>query len=161
MNMPEKKPLELDDIDKRIITLLQEDGRMQDVDIARKIGISDDTSKRRRKRLEDMGYLKVRAMLNPWKFGFKSVYLLGITLVPGADVRHVAKKLSRIDEFFFVSLSLGPTHSIVATARAKDQLTLNNLVEELRQWLEIERVDVNIIYEVTKSGYHSIPEDQL
>ncbi len=159
--MTEKKQLELDDIDKRIITLLQEDGRMQDVDIARKIGISDDTSKRRRKRLEDMGYLKVRAMLNPWKFGFTSVYFLGITLVPGADVRNVAKKLSRIDEFFFVSLSLGPTHSIVATARAKDQLTLNNLVEELRQWLEIERVDVNIIYEVTKSGYNSILEDQL
>ncbi len=159
--MPEKKQLELDDVDKRIITLLQEDGRMQDVDIARKVGISDDTSKRRRKRLEDMGYLKVRAMLNPRKFGFTSVYLLGITLVPGADVRLVAKKLSKIDEFFFVSLSLGPTHSIVATARAKNQLKLNNLVEELRQWLEIERVDVNIIYEVTKSGYHSIPEDQL
>ncbi len=159
--MTGKKQLELDDIDKRIITLLQEDGRMQDVDIARKIGISDDTSKRRRKRLEGMGYLKVRAMLNPWKFGFTSVYLLGITLVPGADVRNVAKKLSKIDEFFFVSLSLGPTHSIVATARAKDQLKLNNLVEELRQWLEIERVDVNIIYEVTKSGFHSIPEDRL
>jgi DNA-binding Lrp family transcriptional regulator len=159
--MTEKKQLELDDIDKRIITLLQEDGRMQDVDIARKIGISDDTSKRRRKRLEDMGYLKVRAMLNPWKFGFTSVYFLGITLVPGADVRYVAKKLSTIDDFFFVSLSLGPTHSIVATARAKNQLKLNNLVEELRQWLEIERVDVNIIYEVIKSGYHSILEDQL
>ncbi len=159
--MTEKKVLELDDIDKHIITLLQEDGRMQDVDIARKVGISDDTSKRRRKRLEDKGYLKVRAMLNPWKFGFTSVYFLGITLVPGADVRHVAKKLSKIDDFFFVSLSFGPTHSIVATARAKNQLKLNNLVEELRQWLEIERVDVNIIYEVIKSGYHSIPEDQL
>ncbi len=159
--MPEKKPLELDDIDKRIITLLQEDGRMQDVDIARKVGISDDTSKRRRKRLEDMGYLKVRAMLNPWKFGFTSFYFLGIALVPGADVRQVAKKLSKIDEFFFVSLSLGPTHSIVANARAKDQLKLNNLVEELRKWLEIERVDVNIIYEVIKSGYHSISEDKL
>jgi Lrp/AsnC family transcriptional regulator for asnA, asnC and gidA len=161
MNMPEKKVLELDDIDKRIITLLQEDGRMQDVDIARKVGISDDTSKRRRKRLEDMGYLKVRAMLNPWKFGFTSFYFLGITLVPGADVRQVAKKLSKIDEIFFVSLSLGPTHSIVANARAKDQLKLNNLVEELRRWLEIERVDVNIIYDVVKSGYHSIPEDKL
>ncbi len=161
MNMAEKKPLELDNVDKRIIMLLQEDGRMQDVDIARKVGISDDTSKRRRKRLEEMGYLKVRAMLNPWKFGFTSFYFLGITLVPGADVRQVAKKLSKIDEFFFVSLSLGPTHSIVANARAKDQLKLNNLVEELRQWLEIEHVDVNIIYEVIKSGYHSISEDKL
>ncbi len=161
MNMPEKKVFELDDIDKRIITLLQEDGRMQDVDIAREVGISDDTSKRRRKRLEDMGYLKVRAMLNPWKFGFTSFYFFGIILVPGADVRQVAKKLSKIDEFFFVSLSLGPTHSIVANARAKDQLKINNLVEELRKWLEIERVDVNIIYEVIKSGYHSISEDQL
>ncbi|MCZ7358104.1 MAG: winged helix-turn-helix transcriptional regulator [Candidatus Methanoperedens sp.] len=159
--MPEKKQIKLDEIDKSIIALLQEEGRMQDIEIAKKLGISDDTSKRRRKRLDEMGYLKVKAMLNPWKFGFTSVFFMGIMLVPGTDVRNVAKKLSKIDEFFFVSLSLGPTHSIVATARAKDQLKLNNLVEELKQWSEIERIDVNIIYEVIKSGYHFIPAEKL
>ncbi len=95
----------MDETDKKIIELLQQDGRLEDVEIARKI----------------------------------------------------AEKLASKKEFFFVALSLGPTHSIVASCFARDQIILNKLVEELRTWNEIEKIETNIIYEVLKSGYHDIP----
>jgi DNA-binding Lrp family transcriptional regulator len=50
----------MDEADKKIIELLQQDGRMDDVEIARKIGISHDTVKRRR--LSRMGW-KVWALM--------------------------------------------------------------------------------------------------
>ncbi len=147
----------MDDTDKKIIELLQQDGRMDDVEIARHIGISHDTAKRRRKKLEEEGYIKIQANINPRKLGYTNVFILGITLAPGVDVRKTAKKLTSMKEFFFVALSLGPTHSIVASCFARDQIILNKLVEELRIWKEIEKIETNIIYEVLKSGYHDIP----
>ena len=147
----------MDNADKQIIELLQQDGRMDDVEIARKTGISHDTAKRRRKKLEEAGYIKIQANINPRKLGYTNVFILGLTLAPGFDVRKVAKKLASMKEFFFVALSLGPTHSIVASCFARDQIILNKLVEELRTWKEIEKIETNIIYEVLKSGYHDIP----
>lgn len=147
----------MDETDKRIIELLQQDGRMDDVEMARQIGISHDTVKRRRNKLLEAGFIKIQANINPHKLGYINVFVLGITLVPGIDVREIAEKLVAKKEFFFVSLSLGPTHSIVASCYAKDQIILNRLVEELRTWKEIEKIETNIIYEVLKSGYHDIP----
>ncbi len=147
----------MDSTDKQIIELLQHDGRMDDVEIARKTGISHDTAKRRRKKLEEAGYIKIQANINPRKLGYTNVFILGLTLAPGVDVRKVARKLASMKEFFFVALSLGPTHSIVASCFAQDQIILNKLVEELRTWKEIEKIETNIIYEVLKSGYHDIP----
>ncbi len=148
----------MDDTDKKIIEMLQQDGRMDDVEIARKIGISHDTVKRRRNKLEEAGYIRIQANINPRMLGYTNVFILGITLAPGIDVRKIAEKLAKKKEFFFVALSLGPTHSIVASCFARDQIVLNKLVEELRIWKEIEKIETNIIYEVLKSGYHDIPE---
>ncbi len=146
----------MDETDKKIIELLQQDGRMEDMEIARKIGVSHDTVKRRRNKLEDAGYIKIQANINPCKLGYTNVFILGLTLAPGIDVRKIAEKLASRKEFFFVALSLGPTHSIVASCFAMDQIILNKLVEELRIWKEIEKIETNIIYEVLKSGYHDI-----
>ncbi|MGB8217500.1 MAG: winged helix-turn-helix transcriptional regulator [Candidatus Methanoperedens sp.] len=147
----------MDETDKKIIELLQQNGRLDDVEIARKIGISHDTVKRRRNKLEDAGYIKIQANINPRKLGYTNIFMLGITLAPGKDVRKIAEKLASKKEFFFVALSLGPTYSIVASCFAQDQIILNKLVEELRIWKEIEKIETNIIYEVLKSGYHDIP----
>jgi DNA-binding Lrp family transcriptional regulator len=147
----------MDETDKKIIELLQQNGRLDDVEIARKIGISHDTVKRRRNKLEDAGYIKIQANINPRKLGYTNIFMLGITLAPGKDVRKIAEKLASKKEFFFVALSLGPTYSIVASCFAQDQIILNKLVEELRTWNEIEKIETNIIYEVLKSGYHDIP----
>jgi len=116
----------MDETDKKIIELLQQDGRMDDVEIARKIGISHDTVKRRRNKLEEAGYIKIQANINPRKLGYTSVFILGLTLSPGIDVRKIAEKLVSKKEFFFVALSLGPTHSIVASCLRKTRSSLIN-----------------------------------
>lgn len=51
----------MDETDKKIIELLQQDGRLEDVEIARRTGISHDTVKRRRKKLEEACYIKIQA----------------------------------------------------------------------------------------------------
>ena len=159
MTMPSsKKKTELDDVDRAIIRLLLKNGRMRNVEIANAIGVSDDTVRRRRERLEDDGFFKIEAALNPRKFGYVNSYQLGLVLAPGADTRAIAERLAKIELIYFVALSFGPTHSILVNCRSKDPLELNRIVEDLRMWKEISRVDVNIIYDVRKTMFHRLPE---
>jgi Lrp/AsnC family transcriptional regulator for asnA, asnC and gidA len=158
--MSEKKP-KLDNVDKAIIRLLMKNGRMRDVEVAKLIGASDDTVRRRRLRLEKGDFFRIEAVFNARRFGYTSFYQIGLVLAPGVDTRAVAEKLAKLDHINFVALSLGPTHSILANCRSKDPLELNRLVEELRAWKEIGRVDVNIVYDVVKAMSHRLPEDAL
>jgi Lrp/AsnC family transcriptional regulator for asnA, asnC and gidA len=61
--------VELDDIDRKIITLLQEDGRRPASDIARLIGTSVQTVSNRVERLVDNAVIDVMAILNPPSIG--------------------------------------------------------------------------------------------
>ncbi|MDE8344901.1 MAG: Lrp/AsnC family transcriptional regulator [Acidocella sp.] len=58
MTLPATEPGALDDIDRRIIAELQEDGRMTNVELARRAGISPPPCLRRVRRLEEGGYIK-------------------------------------------------------------------------------------------------------
>jgi len=156
--MHAEKP-RIDKVDRALIGILAKNARMRDIEVAKAIGVSDDTVRRRRKRLEDEGLLRIEAVLNARKFGYTNSYEIGLVLAPGADTRLIAERLGKLDLIYFVTLSLGPTHSIVANCRSKDPLELNRLVEELRTWKEIARVDVNIVYDVVKAMFHRLPKD--
>jgi len=153
------KNLKIDKIDKDIMRLLSRNGRMRDLELAKTIRVSDDTVRRHRQRLEAEGFFRIEAVFNSRKFGYTGTYQLGLVLAPGVETRDIAEKLANLDLVNFVALSLGPTHSVLANCRAKDSLELNKLVEKLRAWKEIERVDVNIIYDVVKTMSHRLPED--
>lgn len=54
----ESEPLILDEIDRKILAELQQDGRMTNVELARRSGISPPPCLRRVRRLEEAGYIK-------------------------------------------------------------------------------------------------------
>ena len=153
--------LKIDRIDKEIMRLLSKNGRIRDLELAKEIRVSDDTIRRHRQRLEDEGFFRVEAVFNSRKFGYTATYQLGLVLAPGVNTRDIAERLAGLDLVNFVALSLGPTHSVLANCRAKDALELNKLVEKLRAWKEMERVDVNIIYDVVKTVSHRLPKGAL
>ncbi len=155
--MPKKKP-QLNSLDKSIMRFLAQNGRARDIEIAKAIGVSDDTVRRHRERLEAEDYFRVEAVFNHRKLEYTNSYQLGIVLTPAVDVRDVAERLANMELVHFVALSLGPTHAIVANCQSRDPLELHRFIEELRKWREIERIDVNIIYETVKSMFHSLPQ---
>ncbi len=53
----------LDDIDIKIYQALRENGRMSDTEIAKRIGVSITTVRRRRLRLQEEGYLQIIGLL--------------------------------------------------------------------------------------------------
>jgi len=62
--------MKLDEIDSKIIAMLQEDGRQSFSDIAKTVKRTEVTIRRRVKRLKDEGYIKrFTVVLDPMKVG--------------------------------------------------------------------------------------------
>src|SRR5262245_26082675 len=65
-------PARLDDIDRHILRELQDDGRITNVELARRVGISAPPCLRRVRALEEAGYIKgYRALLDEKLLGFE------------------------------------------------------------------------------------------
>lgn len=72
---------DLDTIDWKILKELQEDGRMTNVELSRRVGISAPPCLRRVKRLEDAGIIRrYRAILDTSQLGFDVVAFCSIGL---------------------------------------------------------------------------------
>lgn len=62
----------LDEIDRHILAELQADGRMTNVELARRVGISAPPCLRRVRALEELGYIRgYHADINPRELGFE------------------------------------------------------------------------------------------
>jgi len=65
-------PAQLDSIDRQILKELQADGRMTNVELARRVGISAPPCLRRVRSLQEAGYIRgYRALLDEKKLGFE------------------------------------------------------------------------------------------
>ena len=85
MNAPAVK---LDPVNRRIIEILQREGRCPYTSIARELGISEAAVRARVQRLTDAGVLDVVAVTNPLKLGFDVMALVGVQA--NSDLGHVA-----------------------------------------------------------------------
>jgi Lrp/AsnC family leucine-responsive transcriptional regulator len=71
----------LDEIDRQILTLLQDDGRISNVELARRIELSPPATYMRVKNLEEQGYLRrYVALLNAEKVGYDLMCFVEVTL---------------------------------------------------------------------------------
>ena len=81
-----KEPL--DDFDTRIIAALQKDGRLSNVELAERIGLSASPCLRRVKRLERDGYIGAyRAVLDRARIGLGFTVFIGVRLEAHANDR--------------------------------------------------------------------------
>lgn len=72
---------ELDRVDRRILRLLQEDGRASNADVAKKVNVSAATCHRRTQRLFDEGYISsVRAHIACGKVDRGALVIVGVVL---------------------------------------------------------------------------------
>lgn len=71
----------LDTADRNILRLLQEDGRITNADLARKVGLSPPSMLQRVRRLEQKGFVKqYTAQLDPEKLGYSLQVMAMISL---------------------------------------------------------------------------------
>lgn len=78
--------MQLDPTDRRILTVLQKQGRMSNADLAERINLSPSACHRRVQRLEEDGIIRnYVAMLDPRKLGLPSTVFVEISLSGQSD----------------------------------------------------------------------------
>ena len=96
----------LDDIDLKIIDALRKDGRVAFTQIAEQLGVSPGMIRQRYNRLVDQGFLKIVAITNPVRMGFRTMAMIGIR-ADGSKLLDVAEKVSRLDEVIYMIVTSG------------------------------------------------------
>ena len=82
---------DLDIIDRRIVAALQDDGRLSNVELAERVGLSPSPCLRRVKRLEREGYLQgYRAVLQRSRVGLGFTAFLGVKISGHANQEALA-----------------------------------------------------------------------
>ena len=96
----------LDNIDRRIIETLQQDGRASHAQMARELGLSEGTARRRLAKLLQDKVIRVAAIPDPERLGYHTSAFIGLQVDP-ARVEAVADELSELPEAEHVSITTG------------------------------------------------------
>jgi len=96
----------VDDLDRKIIELLQQDGRMSIQDIARKLSSTSSTMRKRIRRLEKANIMRVVAVTDFSAAGYELLLALGIQ-VENRRPEDVGLELAELSEVFSVNLTTG------------------------------------------------------
>ena len=97
---------EVDELDRRMIQLLQRNGRASNARVAREVGVSEGTVRRRLKRLLEEDIIKVVAFPDPEMFGYGTEALVGVQVDPD-KTNEVAASLAFLQETSWVSVTTG------------------------------------------------------
>ncbi len=96
----------MDDLDLKIIGILQLDGRMSNAKIARGSGVSEGTIRRRLKKLISSKTIQILALPEPSKLGYGTEAMIALQVDPG-KIEEVASALSKSAETVNVSITTG------------------------------------------------------
>jgi len=139
----------LDDIDLRIINLLQEDSRLSYNKIARKLGISVGTAYNRIKSLEERGVVKgYTVLVDMAKVGYNLTALILIQ-AEGKHLLDVENEISKMNNVVSVYDITGD-FDVAVIARFKDRDSLNQFIKSLLSLPYVKRTVTNVVLNVVK-----------
>ena len=101
-----KEDVVVDDLDNQIVEILKKDGRASNAHIARALGVSEGTVRRRLRMLIEGGVIHVNVSLDPVKMGLTTEAIIGLEVDPD-KMDPVCASLADFDEIGYVTLTTG------------------------------------------------------
>jgi Lrp/AsnC family transcriptional regulator for asnA, asnC and gidA len=121
----ERSPYVLDDVSKRIIEQLQEDGRRPYAAIGKAVGLSEAAVRQRVQRLLEGGVMQIVAVTDPLQVGFSRQAMIGVRAE--GDLTTVADALAAMPEVDYVVITAG-SFDLLAEAVCEDDDDLLHIV---------------------------------
>jgi Lrp/AsnC family transcriptional regulator for asnA, asnC and gidA len=141
----------LDDLSKRIIELLQRDGRMSYAAMAKVVGLSEAAVRQRVQRLLDHGVMQIVAVTDPLTLGFARQVMVGLKIE--GDMRPVAKALSEIPEVDYVVICAGAYDLLAELVCTDDDHLLTLLNDQIRAIPGVASTETFVYLKLAKQTY--------
>jgi Lrp/AsnC family transcriptional regulator for asnA, asnC and gidA len=91
-----------DDLNRSIIKMLQDDGRLPYKDVARALKVSEGTIRNRVQSMKQSGALKIVALADPMAIKYQADAMIGIKVATPGTPRAVAEYLAQFTEVVYV-----------------------------------------------------------
>jgi Lrp/AsnC family transcriptional regulator for asnA, asnC and gidA len=121
--------MRIDDTSRRILEILQRDGRCPNTVIGRAVGISEAAVRARIHALTEAGVLQIVGLTDPSNMGFGVIAMIGVQA--NSDLNRIAELVSGWQETTYVVISAGSFDLLIEVV-CRDNADLLGLGERLR-----------------------------
>jgi Lrp/AsnC family transcriptional regulator for asnA, asnC and gidA len=147
----------LDDVDLRLISLLQGDGRRSNVEIAQELNLAEATVRRRLDRLLSDGALRITAVVDPDKTGLPTAAVIMVE-ADLARVDDIARQLAALPEVQIVSITTGRWDIIVQAVFPSDEHLLSFLRDRVASIAGVRHTETfHVLRQVKHLGDWTLP----
>jgi len=141
----------VDDVGKRLIEELQQDGRRSYAALAKTVGLSEAAVRQRVQRMVDSGLMQVVAVTDPLQVGFHRQAMIGLRVE--GDLVRVADELAKIDEVDYVVITAGSFDILLELVCEDDDHLLRVLSERIRVLPGVRDTETFVYLKLTKQTY--------
>jgi Lrp/AsnC family transcriptional regulator for asnA, asnC and gidA len=142
----------LDDVSKRIIEQLQEDGRRPYAAIGKAVGLSEAAVRQRVQRMVDAGVMQIVAVTDPMQLGFARQAMIGVRCT--GDTTKIAEKLAALESVDYVVLTAGSFDAIVEVVCEDDDHLLELLNTQIRALPGVISTETLVYLKLVKQQYN-------
>ena len=135
-----------------MVELLQLDGRLSIASLARDLGVTEVTARRKLKRLLDDGIIQVVATVDPFDVGYESPVIVGLK-VEKPKLDHIARLLSELPQVRYVGASTGRVDLIIEVVVRTNQDLADFLLDELGSMAGVIDTETNLIVRIYKQAW--------
>ncbi len=146
-----ESPPPLDEVTKKIIEQLQEDGRRPYAAIGSAVGLSEAAVRQRVQRLVRAGVVQIVAVTDPLRVGFTRQAMIGIRVDGALDP--VLQSLRGLDEVAYLVITAGSFDVLAEVICEDDQHLLYLLNEHIRPIEGVRSTETFVYLELSKQTY--------
>ena len=150
MRLSEHEALELDEIDRRLLDLLQEDCRTPLVRLGEQVGLSAPSVLERIKKLEGAGIVTgYRAILDAKRLGLDITAFIGVSIANQRDIDKFAEQMMRYADVLECHHVTGD-ESFILKVKAANTSALEKLLGDIRSVEGVTRTVTSVVLSTAK-----------
>lgn len=150
----------MDLMDKKILNILQNDGRVPNTGIARKLNVSEAMVRKRIDKMTKAGIMRITAATDPSKIGYPLMVVIFLR-VETRYIRSAADALAKMKETYSVLICSGSAEIIFRTAFKSEKDLLKFITGPLAKVKGIISFESQFVLDIVKrkSGMNLLDED--
>ncbi len=136
---------------KRIVEILQRDGRRSYAAIAKEVGLSEAAIRTRVQRLLDGGVMQIVAVTDPLQLGFRRQAMIGVRT--DGDLLAVADKLTELPEVDYLVTTAGTFDLLCEVVCEDDDHLLELITQRMRAMPGVVSTETFVYLKLNKQHY--------
>ncbi len=145
----------IDDVDKKILSCLERDGRVAYTKIGDDLGLSEATIRKRVKHMTETGIVKIVGVVNPAAMGKTTTAIVGLS-IDGKKAEGIIEKLSEFDEIAYIVACAGVYDLIIKVVVDSTDELYKFLADDLRHVEGIVSSETSLVMRVCKDSFNYI-----